>query len=296
MRPLRYRMLVTDLDGTLLGHESAISPRNAAALAAVRARGVSIVYATGRAYRETVEPLGEHLQAVSQGSGGGAHVVGAGGATVHVAGGTLLDSFPMREDAVRACAAVINAHGHVAHLLHDKSHDDHDYSMVGTGDLDDATTWWIDRFGLRHRWHDCLPDAVSQTMRVSAVAGELEIAPIASEVAQRCRHAVTLRHWPAMTSGAAVGSAPHMLEIHAAGVDKWTATECVCVRTGIAPEEVVALGDGPNDVELLSKSGLGIAMGDGWEVAKSAADEVAPPCTSDGFAQAVERLLAEGRL
>ncbi len=288
-------MLVTDLDGTLLGPGGLLSARNARALETLRSRQVSIVFATGRAFRESARPLAGHLTD-GGGTGRATHVIGAGGATTHDGSGTLIDARPLSARAVRACAEAINGHGHVAHLLHDESHDDHHYSMVGQGELDDATKWWIETFGLRHRWHESLPASHATTMRVSAVAHEREIAPIAGTVSGRVPNDVTLRHWPAMTSAGAGSAAPHMLEIHAAGVHKWAAAECLCARLGIAPDETVAFGDGPNDVELLAGAGLAFAMADGWEVARSAADDVAPPCREDGFAITVERLLDEGRL
>ncbi len=288
-------MLVTDLDGTLLGPGGVMSARNARALQSARDRNVCIVFATGRAFRECTTPLEGHLSAAG-GNGGGGHVIGAGGATIHDAFGTLIEARPLSSRAVRACTEAINEHGHVAHLLHDEEHDDHHYSMVGRGTLDDATQWWIDTFGLRHRRHESLPESHALTMRVSAVAHEREITPIAGTVSGRARNEVTLRHWPAMTSTGAGTGAPHMLEIHAAGVHKWSATDCLCARLSIAPDETVAFGDGPNDVELLANAGLAFAMADGWEVAKSAADDVAPSCRDDGFAITVERLIAEGRL
>ncbi|MDA1007384.1 MAG: HAD hydrolase family protein [Planctomycetota bacterium] len=281
---MRWKMIVTDLDGTLFDRSGVVSLRTAMALDALREKGVVVVFATGRAFRECITPLGRHLE--------GRHLIGAGGATIHDATGRLLDVRAVCPVATKACAESINAAGQVAHLLHDESHDDHHYSMIGTGTLDAATQWWIDSFQLLHRRHDVYPPECSPVIRVSAVAPEHEIAPIAQAIARSVPDAVTLRHWPALTASGIHSDAPHMLEIHAAGVHKWSAAQTLCARMGIDADDVVAFGDGPNDVEMLAGAGLGIVMDNGWEVAKSAADECAPHHGDDGFALMVERLLA----
>ena len=53
--------------------------------------------------------------------------------------------------------------------------------------------------------------------------------------------------------------------------------------------EVMAIGDGDNDVDMLAWAGLGVAMGDGQEETKAIADVVAPSFDEDGAAWAVER-------
>ena len=52
------------------------------------------------------------------------------------------------------------------------------------------------------------------------------------------------------------------------GIEKYLLTE------GLAPEEVMAFGDGENDVEMLRYAGIGVAMGNGADMAKEAADYV----------------------
>jgi Cof subfamily protein (haloacid dehalogenase superfamily) len=55
-------------------------------------------------------------------------------------------------------------------------------------------------------------------------------------------------------------SLPIFLELALPGVSKGAALEFVCERLGIAPADVVAFGDGANDVELLETAGLGVAV------------------------------------
>ena len=87
-----------------------------------------------------------------------------------------------------------------------------------------------------------------------------------------------------MTSGLS-----HNLEISSAGADKGRALAQLCARLGIAREEVMAFGDGGNDVEMLRWAGCSFAMENGMDCAREAADQIAPSNQEDGVGRMVER-------
>jgi Cof subfamily protein (haloacid dehalogenase superfamily) len=58
---------------------------------------------------------------------------------------------------------------------------------------------------------------------------------------------------------------------------------------GVEMRDVMAIGDGENDVEMVKSAGVGVAMGNGADKIKAAADCVAPANDEDGVAWAVER-------
>jgi Cof subfamily protein (haloacid dehalogenase superfamily) len=62
---------------------------------------------------------------------------------------------------------------------------------------------------------------------------------------------------------------------------------------GVTQQEVMAIGDGHNDVDMLAWAGLGVAMGDGKPEAKAAADAIAPSFSEDGAAWAIERFVLQ---
>ena len=89
-------------------------------------------------------------------------------------------------------------------------------------------------------------------------------------------------------------SKPHYLEIMPEGVNKGHALAALAEGLGVAPGEVMAFGDGENDVPMLTFAGAGFAMANGCEPARTRARHIAPPNTEDGVAQVVEQYLRQG--
>lgn len=77
-----------------------------------------------------------------------------------------------------------------------------------------------------------------------------------------------------------------LYEITAKNVNKATAIEEIIDRWGYSMDEVIAFGDGYNDVEMLKCCGIGVAMGNGCDDAKAAADYVADDIGKDGLYKA----------
>ena len=82
-----------------------------------------------------------------------------------------------------------------------------------------------------------------------------------------------------------------LVEISAAGVTKASALVELCGRLGVEAEDVVAFGDMPNDIPMLSWAGTSYAMAGGHPTVLEAADHVAPPVEDDGVAQVLTSLL-----
>ena len=80
-----------------------------------------------------------------------------------------------------------------------------------------------------------------------------------------------------------------LVEIVPLGISKATGVDEIARPLGITHDEVVAFGDMPNDVPMLLRAGLGVAMGNAHPEALAAADEVTAPNTEDGVARVLER-------
>ena len=75
------------------------------------------------------------------------------------------------------------------------------------------------------------------------------------------------------------------------GVNKGTAVRAVADRLGIRAEQMIAVGDGYNDLPLLEACGLRIAMGNAAPELKAIADYVAPSVDDDGLAVAIDEFV-----
>ena len=80
-----------------------------------------------------------------------------------------------------------------------------------------------------------------------------------------------------------------LVEISPLGISKAIGVQQIARPLEIAAEDVVAFGDMPNDVPLLSWAGHGVAMGNAHPDAMAAADEVTAPNSDDGVARVLER-------
>jgi len=81
------------------------------------------------------------------------------------------------------------------------------------------------------------------------------------------------------------------LDIAPHGVSKASGLQVLCDRLGVDSSDVLAVGDGNNDVEMLIWAGRGVAMGQAPESLKVAADAVTGTVDDDGLAQELQRYL-----
>lgn len=77
-------------------------------------------------------------------------------------------------------------------------------------------------------------------------------------------------------------------DIIAAGGGKMTGIKRYLEHTGIAREEIIAFGDAENDLEMIRYAGIGVAMGNGTEEVKAAADFVTADIDDDGIEKALK--------
>lgn len=90
--------------------------------------------------------------------------------------------------------------------------------------------------------------------------------------------------------GITVSSAlPQNVEINDTLANKGDALMALADHLGVAKEAIFAFGDGLNDLPMIQSAGTGIAMENGAEETKNAADWIAPSCDDDGVAVGIEK-------
>lgn len=79
-------------------------------------------------------------------------------------------------------------------------------------------------------------------------------------------------------------------EIGLNNIHKATGMKLFLDYAGIAQEDTVAIGDGPNDLQMMEFAGIGVAMGNAKEEVKALADMVTAHVSEDGIYQAFEKI------
>jgi hydroxymethylpyrimidine pyrophosphatase-like HAD family hydrolase len=255
------RLVATDLDGTLVGGDGRVSRRTAKALAGVDALGVPVVFVTARPLRwmgDIWPYVGRHSLGIV--SNGAILYDASAGQVVDIAGIDPAVGIPLLADLAAALP------------------------RAGLG-LEYAS-------GL-HRTVLYESDEVPDPSTVSDLRGPW-LGPVAKMlVKDYSLPPEELRDVTARIVGeraTATWSVPGLVEISAAGVTKGWRLRQVCASLGVAPADVVAFGDMPNDLDMLGWAGRSYAMANGHESVRAAATHVAPRNDEDGVAVVLEEL------
>ncbi len=89
------------------------------------------------------------------------------------------------------------------------------------------------------------------------------------------------------------GAGDKNIEVSLLGVNKGTGLIKLGKILGITREEIMAVGDGHNDTDMIREAGLGVAMGNGADALKAQADYITESNEEDGAAKALERFVLE---
>lgn len=268
----RPRLVVLDLDGTVVPYADGYAqptPRVRAAVAATLAAGVPVIVATGRAVwgaTGTAAALGLH----------GIELVCSNGAVVYDSdSGRVLHQvtvdvgLAVRElCARRSDLAFAVEHGIEGYWVTESFGADILSHVLGVVDADALVAAPTTRMVCRIVGEDTgvLPHADAAAEAVVLAAGALD---------------PTRYSWETGYSG--------WIDVAAPGVSKATGVALLAADLGIDAADVLAVGDGTNDLGLFSWSGWSVAMGQAPERVRLAADEVTAEVADDGAALVLER-------
>ena len=259
------RLVATDLDGTLLHTDGTVTERTRSVLDALDARGITVVFVTGRPTR-WMEDLWHHV------GDHGLAICSNGGIVYDVPGRSVIQARTIpRAVGLEGAKLVRAAVPGTTFALEKTTGFGKEPSFLPRGGDEDRPELAVG--SLEHLFDETV---------VKLLALHLEKAPeeFWAQVEQVVGHAVT-------TTWSSVGA---LVEMSAAGVTKATTLELLCAERGVTPEEVVAFGDMPNDVAMLQWAGTSYAMANGHPTAAAAADRLAPANDADGVASVLEEL------
>ena len=258
------RLVATDLDGTLVHSDGTITPRTREALLALQARGVIVVFVTGRPLRwarEVFDDVGDHGIAI-------------------VSNGALVwDVHGDRPDLVRA----VNPEIGIATC--ERIREAIPGSVFGTESL--AGISLEDAFRSRYELPAGIPRGPladifgADVLKILARHEELGPQEFWDRAAEAAGDDLEIV-WSSSTT---------LLEMSAAGVTKASTLARWAAQHDVEPQDVIAFGDMPNDIPMLAWAGTSYAMANAHPTVKDAADHVAGHHDEDGVAEILEQLL-----
>jgi len=269
----RTRLLVIDVDGTLLTTDYQITMATRAAVQQVISQGVQVILASARSPGALRLIMGK---------------LGIAGLTISYTGALICRLSPDPHIPTEVLAEqrmnLSSAHLVLRSALEQGI-------SVGWYIGDD---WYIPRWDaalhLESELTGVMPTIVPDLAHVTeaphkllCIAGEPELLPELSLLAKTLPQDCTGQF-----------SYVNYLEITHQGVDKANALLALGQQLGIAPTEMVAIGDAENDITMLRLVGLGIAMGNASPEVQAAAEWVTDTNNQDGVAMAIARLQATG--
>jgi Cof subfamily protein (haloacid dehalogenase superfamily) len=259
-------LIATDIDGTLLTSEHELTPRTEKAIRAALERGIHIVIATGKTRASTqalTEQLGLKMPGVYV---QGLVIYDENDGVVHQ---QLLDEMIFREVLDFAKETDYEFMAYSGMKIFAKRHGPYTQRMV--------------------RYHEPHPTVLDSmhSLLGSTPINKIQFFDTAERIAE------VKKIIEPMIKERAVMTMPNyeILEVLPLGASKGAGLKHLLDVMKIDPANVIAFGDGENDIEMLQLAGIGVAMGNAMPKLKAVADYVTASNDEDGVALAIERFV-----
>lgn len=259
----KSRLVIADVDGTLVTRDKILTPRAIAAVERLQEADIAFTITSGRpplGMKMLIEPLGlkEPIAAFN------------GGVFVHPDLSVMAQSFLTRDIATRVIGT-IEGHG-----LDCWVYTDRDWLVRKAEAPHVAREQWTVRFPPQ-----VVPDFAGHLDRVAKIVGVSDdlyaVARCETDVQRDCGNTVS-----------AARSQPYYLDVTHPDANKGYVVTFLSRELSIPPEQIATIGDMPNDVLMFKNSGVSIAMGNASPEVQKQARFVTTSSDDEGFAKAME--------
>lgn len=269
---MKYKLIALDLDGTLKNSHNEITSKTREALIKVQQLGVKIVLASGRptpglrheAKELELDKYGGYLLSFN-----GARVVDVQTKeTVYEQTLTIEEAKKSYDRAKQFGLACMT----------------YEDDIVVSEDIDDEYVCIESRINdIPKRKVESFKDNLKDPIHKVLLTGKPDyVASIEEEFKKPFGESLSIYR-----------SAPYFIEIMAKGIDKAASLDRLAKSLNIKQEEVMAFGDGYNDLSMIEYAGMGVSMANGVEGVKSRANYITLSNDEDGIAYALEKLMEE---
>jgi Cof subfamily protein (haloacid dehalogenase superfamily) len=280
---MKIKLIAFDLDGTTLSSDRTISPKNRMALKKARDAGICLVPCTGRSLNHLSDALVDLMN--EMGFASFPYIITDNGAQAYSLPGR--DLILTHTISLKTCLSIITESRTLSAIT---------YASFGhEGATDNKGVVWDSGAGKlfleqsREKWYLPLAD-LDAMLRWNGVAFKILI----NFLSKNDFYAYMKAHgdfsqWPEVNP---ITSAERSVEFINAGVSKGKTVSFVACHAGIPMEQVMAIGDEHNDIDMISTAGFGVAMGNAIPALKDIAAWVTGSNDEDGLARAIEKALS----
>jgi hypothetical protein len=266
--PRDIRLLLSDVDGTLVTNDKRLTPAAIAAARDLKAAGVGLALTSSRparGMRMLVEPLGLTTP-----------LFGFNGGLICAPDFQVLERHPIAPDMGPAVIDFLQGQGLDVWVYTEDAwfvRDAHGPHVAREAFILQFEPQVVAAFG---------PELVTAAFKIVGVSDDPD-----RMAAAEARAADALGDRVSATRSAA-----YFLDVTHPLANKGQAVHALAHRLGLTLDEIATIGDMPNDVLMFRQAGYAIAMGNAADAVKAQADTVTASNQDDGFAQAVAQLLA----
>ena len=266
-KQIPYRAIALDLDGTLTNHEKVVTPKTREALLKAASEGAVIILASGRP-TYGIEPVAECLELNKQ---GGYILSYNGGNIVNAKTGEKLFSQFLPDEVIPELYAYAKENGHA--LLGYAGNE------IITEMPDDQYVKEESRINkMNIRKVENLFEAMEPHPTKLLMTGDPTLMLKAEEeLVEKLGDRMDIFR-----------SAPFFLELVPKGIDKAKSLSRLLTKINLTPADLIAFGDGYNDLSMLKLAGMGVAMENAAPEVRAEADYVTLSNEEDGVAAALE--------
>jgi Cof subfamily protein (haloacid dehalogenase superfamily) len=263
------RLIVADLDGTLLTSDHAVSPFTEQTLRAALTRGILFTVATGKTFPST--PWIINLFDIE------VPVICGNGTQVFASDGALLHEDPIPRDCALEAIQIAQERGFTP------------IASTATGLLAEVWDEHVQNLVNHHEPPPTIVPDLQAALRSDYKPYKLVM--MHRDTQQVDSFQIELERIFAGRVQVLRSGLITLVEILPTGVTKGTALEFILNSLDILPQETMCFGDNCNDLDMLRRAGIGVAMGHAPEDVRQDADYVTGTNDEDGVAHAIRKFI-----
>ena len=274
---MSVKLIGIDIDGTLINSKTELTQATVDALQAAADHGIEVVISTGR-LRSEYEYLIEQLPMMRY------TVTCSGAQVIDLQENKTVFRAPLSAEDIREIYGRLRALDCLLQIF-----DDHDGRIHNrASDLANAERYCSpDLARMLRREHVPEDDLDAYVAAYEGVSNKVHM--FFPDDAVKAQAAARLEGVPYQIMGSSFCD----LELMASGVDKALGLDALAKHLGLERSQVMAIGDGGNDLAMLQYAGIGVAMGNASDEIKAAADRITASNDEDGVAQIIYEILQE---